>query len=246
MAKSLITAAKTAAELSVLLAQETQAHETAHAEYIQLAAQDSHVARQGVEALGRHRQLKLDAELRRDVAKARADELREQLTETQKREAEQARQVRYDAHLKGRGARQDRYLKDVSSAYEALFAALEAAKAEQDETTAINKELPAGAKPIEHFEAPMRHTPATPDRREMVEVQRPKEIGGSRVIHGVGHIDTRPTETVKEERVVLGSGTRERRPPPLWDLIELPPLDRSNKRRRVAGTHAPADILKFA
>lgn len=243
MAKSLAPAAKTAAELSALLTQETRAQETARAEHELLAAQDKDIARQGVDALRRHRQLMLDAELRRDVAKANADVLREQLAEAEKREAEQARRARYDAQLRGRSSRQEKYRNSVISAYEMLLAALAAGKTEQDDTTSINRDLPAGATPIEDFEAPWRHTPAVPTRTETVTVQRRKE-NMTNVVFGPGRDDHRPMETVCEERVI--PGTPARRLQPLWERVELPRFDNDFLTLRVGDTLSQPGDLKVA
>jgi hypothetical protein len=239
MAKTSVTAAKTAAELTLLLAQETQAHETAQAEHIQLAAQDAHVARQGVDALRRHRELLTDAELRRDVAGANADGLREQLAEAQQREAAHAKQARIDAHMKGRIDRQQNYSKKLSAIYDEMFALLEMGNADQLETEAINRDLPAGMSPIEHFES-HRHTPATPDRYVTVQVERRKDFGNFHARPG----QNPPMETVAEQQLVRGE--RARRPAPLWKSIEMPALDGSNLPRRVVGMQPPQNVLKIA
>jgi hypothetical protein len=241
MAKLSASAAKMAAELAALLDQENGAFETARAEYDHLAAQDATIARQGVDALRRHRELISDAELRRDVAKANAGDLRERLAEAQLREAEDARQLRYDAHVKGRDARQKKFRENVAAAYDTLFTTLEAAKAEQDETDAINRDLPKGAAHIEHFEASWRHTPAVPDREEIV--ARERKIDSGNVHLRPGEPDRCPTETIREKLIVRG--TPARRPPPLWEVIELPGLDNPHLARRVPGTLMPSVAARF-
>jgi hypothetical protein len=241
MTKSSISAPKTAAEFSALLVQETAAFNTAREEHEGLAEQDADgsVARQGVDALRRHRQLLSDAELRRDVAKANADQLLRQLAEAKQREAAEARRARYDALISGREARQQKYFIALSAAYETIFQTLEAGKAEQDETDAVNRDLPEGAAPVDHFEASMRHVPAVADRYEFVDVQRHKNTG--RDVH-IMLGQSIPMETVKEQKLIRGNPASRRTP--LWEEIVLPDLGRSFANRRV-GTLPPANVLKL-
>jgi chromosome segregation ATPase len=225
---------KKSAELSAQLAQERATQTNANAEHAQLVAQSTSVVCEGVEALHRHRLLIQDAADRFEVARARAEKLNGQLAEAQEREAAADRRARYDTYVKGLKARREKYRRDLNSVYQQLFDALTAGKAEQDEIDAINMDLPPGAPSIEHFEAEMRHTPAVPERQEIVEVQRAVNDGRDSPWR-VGALP--PMETVKETRVV--HGTRARRPAPLWEVVELPSLDRSVEMLRVAGTWRP-------
>jgi plasmid stabilization system protein ParE len=232
---------KKSAELSALLVQERATETNAKAEHAQLVAQSTSVVCEGVEALHRHRLLIQDAADRFEVARARAEKLNGQLAEALEREAAADRRARYDSYVKGSKARREKYRRDLNSAYQQLFDALTAGKSEQDEINAINMDLPPGAASIEHFEAEMRHTPAVPERQEIVEVQRAVNNGHRDSPWRVGILP--PMEIVKETRVV--HGTRARRPAPLWDVVELPSLDRSVEMLRVAGTSRPPGSMIF-
>jgi len=231
---------KKSTELSTRLAQERATETNANAEHAQLVAQSASIVCEGVDEMRRHGSLIQDAADRAVVAHARAEKLSGQLAEAQDREAEDERQERYDALTKVLKGRREKFFSTLESLYPKILDALGDGKATQDEIDAINKNLPQGATPIEHLEASMRHVPAVPDHQVVEKVQRPVQDGHP-IRLSVG--DQPRMQTVQETRTIRG--TRARRPAPLWEAIELPPLDCSTVMLRVPGTRMPMDFMIF-